>query len=105
MVTQNMFVFRFVAIHASTQLSSYPDCEVTLIKSSLRRNILINKIYLINLNEKSTEQIGNISLKDYIKDQLGTAEYVDLFSFLSYPLGVWKQPFARNGAIFVSVPS
>ena len=59
MVTQNMFVFRFVAIHASTQLSSYPDCEVTLIKSSLRRNILINKIYLINLNEKSTEQIGN----------------------------------------------
>ena len=59
MVTQNMFVFRFVAIDASTQLSSYPDCEVTLIKSSLRRNILINKIYLINLNEKSTEQIGN----------------------------------------------
>ena len=82
MVTQNMFVFRFVAIHASTQLSSYPDCEVTLIKSSLRRNILINKIYLINLNEKSTEQIGNISLNRYIKDQLGTAEYVDLFSFL-----------------------
>ena len=78
-VTQNMFVFRFVAIHASTQLSSYPDCEVTLIKSSLRRNILINKIYLINLNEKSTEQIGIIR---YIKDQLGTAEYVDLFSFL-----------------------
>ena len=57
MVTQNMFVFRFVAIHASTQLSSYPDCEVTLIKSSLRRNILINKIYLINLNEKSTEHV------------------------------------------------
>ena len=70
-VIQNMFVFRFAAIHASTQLSSYPDCEVTLIKSSLRRNIWIESILMKNL-----------SLNRYIKDQLGTAEYVDLFSLL-----------------------